>query len=264
MAFLQRNTTILSLPSGSSPYIRTVTKPSGTVEGDIMVGWFCGDSSTRRDMTPPSGWSVIYNQSYPDLGGSGQQYGFYKVATASEPTTYAFEWSGNIFSSKSILTTYYDTNGSGTWTVSNIGAGNRAQSASSTSVSITGAGLYITAFLNDGARTPTTDNSPVAEIARDVSNSLGFITYAGEATALNNTITQNWSALDDVYSNNVIFAHQVNNGFVNKIKVGNVYKDITAGFVATSSGWKEIQKGFVAQGRGSVTTSWLPVFKDNK
>ena len=55
MAFLQRNTTILSSGSPSSPYIITLNKPSGTVEGDMMVAWICGDTATRRNVTAPSG-----------------------------------------------------------------------------------------------------------------------------------------------------------------------------------------------------------------
>ena len=54
MAFLQRNTTIFSglIPY---PYNLVLNKPSGTVEGDMMVAWVCGDSSGRRNVTAEVG-----------------------------------------------------------------------------------------------------------------------------------------------------------------------------------------------------------------
>ena len=261
MAFLQRNTTIYN--SFNTDVI--CNKPSGTIEGDMMVAWICGDSSIRRNVTPPSGWSVIYNQSSPDLGGSAQQFGYYKVATASEPSSYTFVFSNSVGTTKGVLTSYYDTNGTGTWTVSSLGGGNIVDSTSITSLSITGAGLYITAFLNDTAYSPTTDNSPVAEIAADSSNGLGFITYGGDYTATNHTITQTWSNDDDLYANNVIFAHQVSGGgFVSKIRVGSAYKNILEGYVAVdsnSSGTPDVWKKIVSGSIKVSETEYKDIFK---
>jgi len=268
MAFLQRNTTISSGRT-YSPYNMVLNKPSGTVEGDMMVAWICGDTSTRRNVTAPSGWSVIYNQSSPDLGGSAQQFGYYKVATASEPSSYTFSFSSTASYYKAVLTSYYDTNGTGTWTVSSLGGGNRAYGTSVTSLSITGAGLYITAFLSDDADTPDGDNSPVPEIARDVGNSMGFITYGGDYTATNHTITQDWtSSPDDKYANNVIFAHQLSGDFTSKIRVGSAYKNILDGWVAVDEGlfpgsatsWKKIVSGSIKIGDGQKG-DWKEIFK---
>ena len=259
MAFAERGTTVYA---GSDYNPLTVQKPSGTTEGDLMVAWLCGDSANRKNITTPSGWSVIYNQSSPDLGGSAQQFGYYKVATASEPSSYDFTFSGSVGFSKGILTSWYDTAGVGTWSVVDLGGGNTTFATGITSLSISGSGLYITAFLNDDADNPTTDNSPVAEIVRDVSNSLGFIMYGGNSSTLNSTITQNWDGYDDLYANNVIFGFTLSGDYVSKVKIGSAYKNITAGFVATSSGWKELEVGFIAQGYGSNATAWKEVFKD--
>ena len=268
MAFLQRNTTILS-GNGADPL--TAQKPSGTIEGDMMVAWICGGSNTRRNITPPSGWSVIYNQSSTDLGGSGQQFGYYKVATASEPSSYDFAFSGTdpLLGAKAILTSYYDTNGTGTWTVSNLGGGKLQSTAGSiTSLSITGAGLYITAFFSDDDDNPTTDNSPVPEIARSVANGGTFITYGGDYTATNHTITQNFDNRDDLYANNVIFAHQVSGDYVSKIRVGSAYKNILDGWVAvdsTSNGlpdvWKKITAGHISVENKAGNDVWNEIFK---
>lgn len=244
MAFLQRNTTIFSSTSPSSPYIITLNKPSGTVEGDMIVAWICGDTSFRRNVTTPSGWSIIYNQSSPDLGGSAQMFGYYKVATASEPSTYNFQFSANPSNVKGILTSYYDTNGTGTWTLSSIGGGNTVDGFSITSLPISGSGLYVTSFLNDSSDNPTTDNSPVPEIARSVANLMAFITYGGDYTATNHTITQTFDGNDDLYANNVIFAHSTSPSVtLGKINKGGTFKDITSGKVYVSGVWKNIVKG---------------------
>ena len=264
MAFLQRNTTINTASSLLSPFRFTLNKPSGTVEGDMMVCWICTDTSARRNVTTPSGWSVIYNQSSPDLGGNAQQFGYYKVATASEPTTYDFQFNGSPQGWKGIITSYYDTNGTGTWTVSSLGGGNRVFSTSITSLSITGAGLYVTAFLNDGGDSPTTDNSPVPEILQNTQNSLGFITYGGDYTATNHTITQTFSSTDDVYANNVIFAHQVSGDIVSKIRVGSAYKNILEGYVAVdsnSSGTPDVWKKIVSGSIKVSETQYKDIFK---
>lgn len=241
MAFLQRNTTILS----GQLQTLNISKPSGTAAGDMMVAWLCGDSAARRNVTTPSGWSIIYNQSNPDLGGSAQQFGYYKVATASEPSSYSFSFSSSVLSSKGIITSYYDTNGAGTWTISSIGGGNTVNSTSITSLSISGSGLYVTAFLSDDADNPTSNNSPVPEIARNVGNSMGFITYGGDYNATNHTITQSWSGNnDDKYSNNIIFAHSTTpTTSLGKINKGGTFKDIPSGKVYVGGVWKNIVKG---------------------
>jgi len=244
MAFLQRNTTIFS-GAISYPYNMVLNKPSGTVEGDMMVAWVCGDSTGRKNVTPPSGWSVIYNQSSPDLGGSAQMFGYYKVATASEPSTYTFTFSGSTSQYKGVITSYYDTNGAGTWTVSSLGGGNLVNSTSITSLSISGSGLYVTAFLSDDADNPTSNNSPVPEIARNVADSMAIITYGGDYTATNHTITQSWSGSnDDKYANNVIFAHSTTpTTSLGKINKGGTFKNITSGKVYVGGVWKNIVKG---------------------
>jgi len=210
------------------------------------------------------GWSIIYNQSSPDLGGSAQQFGYYKVATASEPISYNFQFSSIPSNVKGILTSYYDTNGTGAWTVSSLGGGNRVFSTTSTSLPISGEGLYVTAFLNDGARTPTTDNSPVPEIARSVANSLGFITYAGAFTATNHTITQAWNFGDDIYANNVIFQHQISGTLISKIRVGSAYKNILEGYVAidsNSNGTPDVWKKIVSGSIKVSETNYKDIFK---
>lgn len=67
----------------------TVTKPTGTAEGDLM---FFQISRPLLDTDPssvPSGWNLIaQNRLYT----AGQYWIYYKLAGASEPANYAFSW----------------------------------------------------------------------------------------------------------------------------------------------------------------------------
>ncbi|MDQ8047156.1 MAG: hypothetical protein AAGC46_05975, partial [Solirubrobacteraceae bacterium] len=64
------------------PYSMTLTKPTGTTTGDLMIasiatsGWYSANSG-------PSGWTELSSN-----GSSSTTY--YKVATASEPASYTF------------------------------------------------------------------------------------------------------------------------------------------------------------------------------
>lgn len=63
----------------------TVSKPTGTVDGDVMLAWVT--TSTGADITPPAGWTLI------DLlySAGGLDKCYYKVAS-SEGASYAFTW----------------------------------------------------------------------------------------------------------------------------------------------------------------------------
>ena len=87
------------------------------------------------------------------------------------------------------------------------------------------------------------------------------------------TVTVTWTtsaSATDLYSVPVIFeSTAVAGDLISKIKIGSAYKNIIDGWVAVDSNssgspdvWKKIELGKIAQGRGSVTTSWKTVFKD--
>lgn len=63
-----------------------VNKPSGTVEGDLLVSTFSHDS-TSGSLDSPPGWSDFF----PSFSTDGSTFlCSYKIATASEPATYTF------------------------------------------------------------------------------------------------------------------------------------------------------------------------------
>jgi len=63
-----------------------ITKPTGVAEGDVMIATVSATGSGA--LTPPSGWTVVKDTTQ---GTSIRQVTFYKVATASEATSYSFK-----------------------------------------------------------------------------------------------------------------------------------------------------------------------------
>lgn len=63
----------------------TVNKPTGTVQGDIMVAWMINRSTSGRTWTQLTGWTKAAQQTTP--ANVAVQY---KVAGASEGSTYTF------------------------------------------------------------------------------------------------------------------------------------------------------------------------------
>lgn len=68
-----------------------INKPTGTVEGDLLVGFFI-DDATGQTLNLPAGWTAIGTQ-FND----GIMHGIlgYKIAGASEPSTYTWSITGS-------------------------------------------------------------------------------------------------------------------------------------------------------------------------
>ncbi len=78
-----------SLPYGTYNPI-TLTKPSGTVAGDLLIATlYFEDSGSPDPITPPSGWTAL---SSIDRASPVTQYGrqYYKLAGGSEPANYSW------------------------------------------------------------------------------------------------------------------------------------------------------------------------------
>ena len=72
-------------PSGGADPL-TISKPTGTVQNDLMVAVLCRDNS-GSPMSAPAGWTV---QSERNVSTANRFGLFYKVAGASEPASYDF------------------------------------------------------------------------------------------------------------------------------------------------------------------------------
>jgi len=70
-----------------------VSKPSGTANGDLLIGVVVTDEDAGT-FTPPSGWTLI-NSGTADPGGIADQVTlgtWYKIAGGSEPPSYTWSW----------------------------------------------------------------------------------------------------------------------------------------------------------------------------
>jgi hypothetical protein len=74
----------------------TVSKPTGTVDGDILlVAMFAGNSSTINAVTPPTGFKLLQKPNHLAYGGfHGELYVYWKRASG-EPSSYTFSHSTN-------------------------------------------------------------------------------------------------------------------------------------------------------------------------
>jgi hypothetical protein len=74
----------------------TVSKPSGTASGDLLIGVIVTDGDAGT-FTPPSGWTLI-NSGTADPGGITDQVtlgAWYKIAGGSEPPSYTWNWTNS-------------------------------------------------------------------------------------------------------------------------------------------------------------------------
>lgn len=72
----------------SSTVQGSVSTPAGVLAGDVLVAFLSINGNSTVTITPPTGWTKIANGSVS--GGYSSLWAFYKVATASEPTSYTF------------------------------------------------------------------------------------------------------------------------------------------------------------------------------
>ena len=87
--------------SGTASGSLTISRPTGAAAGDVLVAgitWF-GDHATYSP-TAPSGWTVIRANGDNTIG----QFTYYRVVTASEPTSYT--WTGRADSAAGGVTAY--------------------------------------------------------------------------------------------------------------------------------------------------------------
>lgn len=103
--------TFIAVGTGTNSGATVVAnKPTGTDVDDLMVAFMCNNAAGGRLWSPPSGWTAVVNQNAsPNISVC------YKVAGASEPSTYTWTLSGSATSNVIVIATYrgavYDTVG---------------------------------------------------------------------------------------------------------------------------------------------------------
>jgi hypothetical protein len=77
--------------AGSNTTSLTITKPPGTVEGDLLVAAVATDGNSASSIAAPPGWNLI------SVGEQSRSVTFgvwWKLAGATEPASYQFTWGG--------------------------------------------------------------------------------------------------------------------------------------------------------------------------
>jgi hypothetical protein len=77
---------------GSNGSSLTISKPAGTVAGDLLVAAVATDGNNTSSLAPPAGWNVVH---VADQGGKVTFGVWWKIAGASESTSYTFSWSNS-------------------------------------------------------------------------------------------------------------------------------------------------------------------------
>ena len=84
--------------AGSNVATIAVTKPTGTVEGSLLIAAVSLDGEARSSLTAPagSGWSLIALGPAASIPtNAAQTFGvWWKIATTTEPASYSFNWTG--------------------------------------------------------------------------------------------------------------------------------------------------------------------------
>jgi hypothetical protein len=256
----------------------TLNKPSGVVEGDLMVMNILLNNSSGSITSTPSGWSVVYDATnLEDSNGFGAMQGgqYYKVAGASEPSTYSFVIryfnanSAIILSGIFSIDTYYHSSSVASWTLygkSFFGRENDAVYTDIEALPVGGNVLYTVAF---GVQTNAsyTDDVPVTQRTSYTGggdDSKGMhLTYGG-ALGQGYLRSKISGPIDDSRITAAAFlstATPTPEGALFKIKIGStaitaIYKDIEAMHVATSSVWKEVLSAQIAVSDGAGGLVW--------
>ena len=95
---------ILALQPSAGSGGLTINVPAGTTTDDVMIAAISVRPSSST-ITPPAGWTSL-NRVDQGTGNSNAQEIFYRVATGSEPASYAWNFSGTITGAAGGISTY--------------------------------------------------------------------------------------------------------------------------------------------------------------
>ncbi|MEV0247984.1 hypothetical protein AB0H76_15430 [Nocardia sp. NPDC050712] len=114
----------------------TCAKPTGTLEGHVMIAYQCSDWGTYAALTAPAGWTLLTGL---DRGSDNLHLKIWsKVAGSSEASTYAWPQGSGVDGCVSIVTLRNVNTNTGTWLFATPVFA--AAAASRVAASVTGAG----------------------------------------------------------------------------------------------------------------------------
>lgn len=125
-----------------------INKPSGTIQGDLMIAFMSsGGTATNRTWSTPSGWTELVDQNNPP-----NFLAAYKVAGASEGSSYTFTMSSTANDKAGTILTYrratYDV-------ISSLASGGSSLTLSSIAASSANSVLIAALFVPSASQTIT-------------------------------------------------------------------------------------------------------------
>lgn len=168
-----------------------LSKPTGTVEGDVLVAFITVNWTSTPTITPPSGWTQV--GTWGASGASSTHAGvWYKVAGASEPTSYTWTISTTMTDSGSAIVRYTPTAPTTPpGIIDAAAAGSTATPAVAPSVTTTGTGDTLIALFT-ASTAGSTPTGMTARVALDRTGAGAWI-YDELLTTAGATGTRTWT-----------------------------------------------------------------------
>jgi hypothetical protein len=173
----------------------TISKPAGTVDGDFLLAYIKHMDTSTPTITPPAGWTALFDDVVLAGGGASVEGLYYKFAS-SEGASYAFSVSDSAVASVGHITCWQNVHA--TTPITDLGYSAEANSladptawaayANSVAIAFMGATGVVDATPSGFTqREKTTQGATTCEIAT-VSKDIATAGYVGAAyTALANT-----------------------------------------------------------------------------
>ena len=216
----------------------SINKPAGTVSGDLIIISAIIDVATTMTVSGFTEFATTASQA------SVSSHSFWKLAGSEEPARYTITIgiSNNIVG---IIAGFYETTGTGTWTLSfNIGdriASGTSQTTSSITTSANSL-LYI-AFSNDDDETVTTAPADMTSLEEYMINSVAISSYyeLKNVDTLTKSIT--WSGYnEELIANTGVFTSSLSptTGTNMQINIADTWKEVPAAQINIGDIWKEV------------------------
>ena len=253
MAVTERDTTNAG-QSSSALETLTIDKPTGTIEGDLIIASICHDTHDIV-VTPPVGFtamSTITNTTTMEVDT------FYKEAGASEPADYEFGMSsgGTVMGT---ISSFYDTDGKGTWTLEDDSANRVVSNTSITSTSVTAVdnSILFISYCNDDDETISSAAPDMTPLFEGNVSSIAIATYFELRDAGGVTKSVTWSGLaEELTAQPSIFSIEITSSGTNtQINIGDAWKEIPTAQINIGDAWK-----VVAGMQLNIGDAWKEVF----
>ena len=264
--------------SSLSPVTVTMNKPTGVVEGDLMVMDLSLPSSSGSIMSAPTGWTVIYDDTNLIEQSPGNMEGafYYKVAGASEPSSYSFMVfyynpvsPSTVMTGSFVIDAYYNSSSVASWSLYGKSFHARGTDATYTDIEALPLGGNVLYTVGFGVQTNASYTPDVPVTQRTTytgggTNSKGMhLTYGGALGQgyLRSKISGPTADSRIVAAAFLSTATPSPEGALFKIRIGStaitaIYKDIEAMHIATASAWKEVLSAQIAVDDGAGGLVW--------